>query len=191
MSRVGAHDRGGSLRLLGGGLVLCLLFANVLSCEDPLQHSRIDALGPEAPGVSPGPLHRAGQPCLTCHDGTGPGEPELSVAGTIYQTPGASSPPMVGATVTIYDATQSADGGTPHTAVTNAAGNFYFTREAWSPAYPLHDISVSLPNLPAPTKMHTTIGRDGSCGVCHYEPPGRASPGRIYVVLEPGDLPQP
>ena len=43
----------------------------------------------EAPGVRRGPLHRPGQPCLLCHDGA-LGDPQrFTVAGTVFQTPGA------------------------------------------------------------------------------------------------------
>jgi hypothetical protein len=151
--------------------------------------ARVDALGPEAPGVPAGPTHRPGKPCLACHGGQGPSDVELAVAGTIYQTAALDSPPLIGATVTIFDATQQPDGGTPRTAVTNAAGNFYIRKTDWSPFFPLHDISVSYQGLDNPTAMHTNVGRDGSCGSCHFDPKGNDSRGHVYLVLEAADLP--
>jgi hypothetical protein len=157
------------------------------SCGDPVHDARVDALGPETNG-GPGPTHRPGQPCLACHDDQGPGKPELSVAGTIYQSAAAGSPPLAGAIVTVYDATQDADGGAPHTFGTNSAGNFYVPASEWTPVFPLHDISITLPNGTAPTTMHTVVGRDGSCATCHFDPKGTNSHGHIYLVVDPADL---
>jgi hypothetical protein len=167
------------------------LLAGVLawSCGDPVHDAQVDALGPEASGVPTGPTHRPGQPCLTCHGGKGPADLELSVAGTIYQTAATDSPLLAGATVTIYDATQQPDGGAPRTAVTNAAGNFFIKRTEWSPYYALHDISISYPGIDTPTVMHTTVGRDGSCGSCHFDPKGADTHGHVYLVLEAADFP--
>ena len=136
-----------------------------------------------------GPTHRPGQPCLTCHGGNGPSSLELSVAGTVYQSAAPDSPPLAGAAVTIFDATQLADGGAPQTVTTNAAGNFYIPRSSWTPFFPLHDISVAYPGVAAPTTMHTNVGRDGSCGTCHFDPKGNDSHGHVYFVLDPADFP--
>jgi hypothetical protein len=159
------------------------------SCGDPVHNARVDALGAEKSGVAPGPTHRPAQPCLTCHGGDGPADAELSVAGTIFQTAAPDSPPLAGATVTVFDATQLADGGAPRSTTTNAAGNFFFRKTEWAPTFPLHDISVSLPSVPSPIMMRTNVGRDGSCATCHFDPKGPATHGHIYLVLEPGDLP--
>ena len=167
------------------GVVVLLLAA----CVDPVHDAQIEALGGETTGISPGPLHRPGQRCLTCHGGQGPADLELAVAGTVYQTRAVDSPPLAGGTVAIYDATQLPDGGAPRTAVTNAAGNFYIPASSWSPVYPLHDISVTIAGLAQPTPMHTNVGRDGSCATCHFLPEGRASHGHVYLVADPADLP--
>jgi hypothetical protein len=159
------------------------------SCGDPVHDAQVDALGPEASGVPTGPTHRPGKPCLTCHGGQGPSSTELSVAGTIYQTAAVDSPPLSGATVTIFDATQQPDGGAPHTVVTNAAGNFFIKRSEWAPFFPLHDISVGYPGVSSPTLMHTNVGRDGSCGSCHFDPKGATTHGHVYLVLEAADFP--
>ena len=178
-------------------LLSCLAVASIAcaavfawSCNDPVHDAQVDALGPEAAGVPAGPKHRPGKPCLACHGGQGPADLELTVAGTIYETAQPDSQPLVNATVTIFDGTQNADAGAvPHTFTTNGAGNFYATRTEWSPVYPLHDISVKAANLDAPTLMHTTIGREGSCASCHFDPRGNDSHGHVYLVLEPADLP--
>jgi len=158
------------------------------ACSDPLQSARVAALGGERPGVSRGPNHRPGQPCLACHGGSGPADVDFGVAGTIYQSAALDSPPLAGATVTIYDATQLADGGVPHTVTTNAAGNFFIRADEWSPTFPLHDIAVVGAGLDTPTSMHTVVGRDGSCASCHYDPRGADSHGHIYLVADPADL---
>lgn len=128
------------------------------SCIDPTHASAVDELGPEAPGVPEGPLHRPGQPCLACHDGRGPGESELSVAGTIY-TARTESTPLVGAQVTIQDAT-----GARRVLTTNAAGNFYIEKNAWAPAFPLF---VRIDFADKRKIMQTRIGQNGGCGFCH------------------------
>ena len=169
--------------------IAVVIGAVVWACGDPLQNARVAALGDERAGVSPGPSHRPGQPCLACHGGSGPADVDFSVAGTIYQTAAADSPPLAGATVTIFDATQLADGGVPHTATTNAAGNFFVRQEEWSPTFPLHDIAVSGAGIATPTVMHTVVGRDGSCAACHFDPRGRDSHGHAYLLVDPADLP--
>jgi hypothetical protein len=171
---------------LGG---TCLVAALAWACGDPVHDARVTALGGEKGGVPTGPTHRAGQPCLTCHGGNGPSSLELSVAGTVYQTAALDSPPLAGATVTIYDATQLADGGAPRTVITNAAGNFFIPRSSWTPFYPLHDIAVAYPGVDTPTMMHTNVGRDGACATCHFDPTGPDSHGHVYFVLEPADFP--
>jgi len=128
------------------------------SCYDPVHSDAVDALGPEADGIPRGPRHRAGQPCTTCHGGSGPGSPELSVAGTVFAVRGttvASAP----VTVTVTDAT-----GATRSAATNEVGNFFITKSDWAPVFPLH---VAIDGDGAHKNMVTTIGRDGGCATCH------------------------
>jgi hypothetical protein len=168
-----------------------LAVAMVASCSDPLHSDRVDALGPEASGVSPGPTHRPGQPCLTCHGGEGPGATEFAVAGTVYQTPDVGSPPAVNANVSLIDAPPlggSLDGTHTVTTVTNSAGNFYLAKSQYSPVFPLR-VEVTIDGLAEPTRMTTHIGRDGGCGSCHFDPKGPKSPGHVYLVADPADLP--
>jgi hypothetical protein len=162
----------------------------------------VTALGPENPNIPPGPTHRAGQPCLTCHGGLGPANATFVTAGTVYV---AASSTDAGAlnngTVELTDST-----GSMYPATTNDAGNFYVTTDEWAPIFPLggvpgdagfavtpHVISI----LPAPScaagtppaacpkvaTMATAIGRGGiyaSCAYCHFDPIGPTSPGHIY-----------
>src|SRR5256885_548947 len=111
------------------GLALCVLLA-AAPCQDPTVESAIAALGPEDRGVSPGPLHRPGQPCVLCH-GDGGTARTFVVAGTIYRDKGR---PTVapGAKVLFLDAD-----GHGFTAEANCAGNFYVEPRQWAPRFPL------------------------------------------------------
>ncbi len=156
-------------------LVLALLFA---ACADPVHDNEVSALGPEQ--GSTGPEHRRGQPCLTCHGGSGPASAQFAMAGTVYAVK-AQDAPLSGVDVTMTDATNSVKHAT-----TNAAGNFYVAHDAWSPSYPVH-VKLSLGGFD--TVMGTHIGRDGSCGSCHFEPRGATTPGHVYFVADVADLP--
>jgi hypothetical protein len=149
----------------------------VTAC-DPVHAAEVDALGGEAPGVRKGPLHRPGQPCITCHDGAIGDPPAFSVAGTVFTSDG-SSQPANGVLVTLADAA-----GHKHTATTNAAGNFYITPNEFTPVYPMTaTISVSATSKVA-TSMTSLIGRDGSCGDCHKDPAGPSSAGHIFITTD-------
>ncbi|MEA2746584.1 MAG: hypothetical protein QOI41_727 [Myxococcales bacterium] len=147
------------------------LVAAVPSC-DPVHDDAVAALGPEAPGVRMGPLHRPGQPCRTCHDGSAGNPPEFSVAGTVFvnenDTTAASG---VGVTLT------SANGAS-FTATTNAAGNFFVRPDEFTPAYPMGVLLIASSTA---VRMSTLIGRDGSCATCHHDPAGPTSPGRVFL----------
>ena len=147
---------------------------------DPVVDDAVDALGGEAGGVHPGPLHRPGQPCLLCHDGALTNPEEFSVAGTVFVQPDGSEPAR-GATVELKDAD-----GSGYEVVTNRAGNFYLSPKRYDPRYPLE---VKVHWQGEITTMHTMIGREGSCAGCHSDPPGRDSPGPVYVRLEDGGVP--
>lgn len=129
-----------------------------VSCMDPVHSNAVDALGGETQGVRPGPTHRPGQPCLTCHGSSGPANPEMSVAGTAYAVRGGPDP-LQGATVTLTDANNVS-----RTVTTNSVGNFYVFKQEWDPIFPL---SVSLSDGTTSIAMQTTIGRDGACATCH------------------------
>src|SRR5262245_43752578 len=95
------------------------LFVAVLvaACGDPVRDRRMDALGPEAPGIAIGPLHRPGQPCLACHDGKGEAR-AMSVAGTVFRTEDDAQP-VFGVDVILTDAERRT-----FATKTNCAGNF-------------------------------------------------------------------
>lgn len=157
------------------------IFCAIAACSlDPVHDDAVRDLGPEAPGVSPGPEHRSGQPCLVCHDGS-TATPAMSVAGTVY---GALDAPATlgGVGITLSDAT-----GAIRTASTNAAGNFYIQSSEWQPTFPLR-VVVDYGGITAP--MSTIVGRDGSCAGCHADPPSRVSPGRVYLVPSATLLPE-
>lgn len=180
-------------------VAIALAAAALASCGDPAHDNAVNALGPEKPGVSPGPTHRPGQPCVICHGGSGPGNPQFSIGGTVYAVKGQTDP-LVNATVHLTDAT-----GSTRTATTNAAGNFYITLSQWAPLPPIAKISVDCgpltstspytcgptdPNTPSLTAtMNTHIGRDGSCAGCHFGVRSATTPGPIYVASDPADLP--
>lgn len=145
-------------------LLLCLGLA---ACPNPNHADAVDALGDEANGVGPGPNHRPGQPCLTCHGGSGPG-PDFVIGGTIYAVRNGTQA-LSGVQVSITDANGSP---APSRLVSNSVGNFYLESERWSPTYPL---AVSLTYDGQTKKMNSLIGRNGGCAFCHYGPDDEAS----------------
>ena len=151
---------------------LVVTAASAAACYDPTHLDAVANLGPEAPGVKEGPEHRPGQPCTTCHGGSGPAELELSIGGTIYSTRGQSAP-MPGAVVTIIDGT-----GETRALRSNAAGNFYVARKDWDPAFPLE---VVVEGDGIKREMVTIIGREGSCAACHRDGGDRTSMPGIYL----------
>jgi hypothetical protein len=148
------------------------------ACVDETHELQIQALGGETPGVSPGPLHRPGQPCLVCHGEAGPSSHEFVMAGTVFAVQGQSDP-APGVQVVIEDVTGSFFGIT-----TNEAGNFYITTDQWSPTLPA---LVTISKGQSFQQMNTHISRDGSCADCHTETPGPTSAGPVYLNTPPRD----
>ena len=144
-----------------------------VSCVDEVHNEEVAALGPEN-GVPPGPLHRPGQPCLTCHGGSGPAKVQFSVGGTVYlnQGGGVSGP---GASVQVEDIL-----GNIRTVQANAAGNFFITLSDFAPHYPTQ-MQVTSADGSITDQMLTHVGRDGSCADCHTTPVGPTAVGPIYV----------
>jgi len=160
---------------LRASIAFAVAFAVALgsvSCADPTHDNAVDALGGEAPGVRPGPTHRPGQPCLTCHGGSGPGSPDFSVAGTVYSAC-RQGVAVSGAAIQIEDAV-----GTRATLFSNQVGNFYTTPDTFTPVYPFQ-VTVVLGNLKE--QMQTHVGRSGSCADCHTDPPNQTSPGVVFI----------
>jgi len=145
-----------------------------VGCADEAHDEAVAALGPEQGGVSPGPLHRPGQPCITCHGGSGPAKQQFSIGGTVYDMQGQAAP-SVGAKVQIEDVD-----GHWWDATTNAAGNFYVTLAEFEPHYPTQS-TVSPADGAIPIAMVTHVSRDGSCADCHANPAGPTSAGPVYA----------
>lgn len=144
-------------------LAAALLLAALASCMNPVHSDAVTALGDEAPGVRRGPTHRPGQPCLTCHGGDGPGEPDFELAGTVYEEKEQGVPDTSrgasGVTVSLVDAK-----GATYTTQTNSVGNFYVQEGRYTPVYPVY---VTLTRGDVKETMTTRIGRRGSCADCH------------------------
>lgn len=128
------------------------------SCMNPVHDDAVEALGGEVRGIPRGPTHRAGQPCLTCHGGDGPGEPDFVAGGTIYAVRG-SSVPAPGVSVKLTDAR-----GSTVATRSNQVGNFYVLAREWSPVFPL---TVTISDGADEVPMQTPIGRDAACASCH------------------------
>jgi hypothetical protein len=151
---------------------LVLVGVLVSACVDESHELQVQALGGEAAGVSPGPLHRPGQPCLTCHGEAGPASDKFVLAGTVFAVKGESAP-APNAQVVLEDVT-----GSFYATTTNAAGNFYIPDGEWSPTMP---VSPQVPK--AHQQMVSYIQRAGSCADCHTLTLGAASPGPVYLQL--------
>jgi hypothetical protein len=155
------------------------LLALLTAC-DPVVSDAISAL-PSQSGVRNGPLHRAGQPCLLCHDGDFGDPSAFSVAGTVFETSGA----VVGADQAVVSMTDTA--GKTYEATTNSAGNFYITPSQWSPTFPLTHVAVTGATGVIAT-MQSSVGRDGACASCHADPAGPTSPGHVALTNADGGL---
>jgi hypothetical protein len=152
-----------------------LLIAIVMACSDPVRDRAIEALGPEAAGVRPGPLHRPGQPCVLCHSEEGNAEPFL-LAGTVYINADLLTP-IDDVRVDFIDSS-----GRAFSTVTNCAGSFIVRPQEYSAAGP---VWVSLQRDEVLREMETPIYRDGSCAGCHTDPLGPASAGHVFLIDDP------
>ncbi len=165
---------------MAGLLAVGALVASNGCSQDPVHDNEVSALGPEDPSVPPGPDHRPSQPCLVCHGGSGPASTQFAVGGTIYISQSGARVPLNGGTVSLSDTN-----ATTASATTNESGNFWVLESQWTPTFPVHVDQVLFDQIS--TQMFTHIGRDGSCASCHYDPPGGAAVGRVYIV--PGEYP--
>lgn len=143
-----------------------------LACSDPVHEAAVEALGPEAPGVEPGPEHRPGQPCLLCHGEDE--EPRFAFAGTVYAGPDDRTP-VPGATVQVIGANLRSA-----TVRTNCAGNFYALAEEFDVVFP----ATTTVSLTTDAVMKTVMHRSADCNGCHRGAPGPDSPGPVWVAPE-------
>lgn len=155
--------------------LLPLLALPALACTNPVHSEAIDALGPEV-GEDEGDEHRPGQPCLVCHGGLGPGEPDFSFGGTVYETAGSTAP-AANVVVTIKDAK-----GREISRTTNDVGNFYVRREELDPTFPA---TVKLARGKEGEEMASSIGGTGSCADCHVGAGSRSKMPRVYMKRSP------
>lgn len=151
---------------------LVLVAALAGGCQDPVRQEQIDKLGPEAPGVLPGPLHRPGQPCLLCHELAGLA-PRFTAAGTVFQTP-AKQQPVGGIQVQLIDAARRW-----FVAYTNCAGNFFVMPQEFEPVMPLW---VSLSGQSLHIDMESPMNKDGDCGTCHQGTKSPSSAGYVFLA---------
>lgn len=166
--------------ILGLSLLAAGLLAAPVACVDVVHQQEVDALGPEQPGVPPGPTHRPGQPCLACHGGSGPAKLQFSVGGTVYDVQGQTQP-AVNAAVQIEDV----DGKT-WTVFTNEVGNFFVTLRDFQPHYPTTNTVTSADGKNSQA-MGTLDNRDGSCADCHTSTPGPNSAGPVWIARAAAD----
>jgi hypothetical protein len=148
----------------------------LLGCFDPVHSDRVEALGPEVPGVPTGPFHRPGQPCTVCHGGKGPGSPTFDLAGTVFELKDQTAPAF-GATVRLVDSQ-----GSSYAAGTNEAGNFWIPESELALGFP---IWVSVEFSGTSIEMKTPIFRARSCAECHGDPPGPSAVGHVYATEAP------
>jgi len=137
------------------------------SCTDPVPDMAVARLGPEADGVSPGPLHRPGQPCLVCHSERGPASNKpFAVAGTVFEKPTGDAPPTTPIEINLRDSMNQSPG--PFT--TNEVGNFYITEDEWPDiTFPLR---VGIERNGKRSEMMSAVNREGSCNFCHQPASG-------------------
>ncbi len=168
-------------------LALLLLPASLLVACDPVHDNAKAALGGEVDGVPHGPLHRPGQPCIVCHDGALGDPPRFTIAGTLYETPGAKVP-VEGATVVVTDVN---DAGAR--LETNSAGNFYAHATDYDPTFPV--IATVVGPQGQVVKMQTlilgngSIEPNGACASCHFDPAGPNATGHLCLALDDGGTP--
>jgi hypothetical protein len=162
-----ASELGAPMR---SSLLIVILAAWIVACEDPLKARAVEALGPEALDVPEGPLHRPGEPCVLCHDGDV--ARAFSLGGTVYVAPD-SERPAPGASVALVDAS-----GARFAAITNCAGNFFVLPEDFQPVYPLW---AALRLGAHEIVMESPIHEDGSCAGCHGREAGPESAGGVYL----------
>jgi hypothetical protein len=134
-------------------------------CTNPVRDKAIEDLGPEAPGESPGPEHRAGQPCLLCHSDGGPASSKpFAMAGTVYQ----DAKGLKGAENVFVQFVDARGSGPVVAPQTGPSGNFYVPLQDWADlSYPVRvGLYEKITDKPK-TTMKSLIGREGSCNFCH------------------------
>jgi hypothetical protein len=185
---------------------VCLLAGLAGSCTDPVHDLIVRDQGPELAGFPASQYHRAGQPCVACHQDSGPAKTSFTLAGTVFAQPGTSVG-IEDVTIILRD-----DAGSMAMVNTNCVGNFYFKKDdldkahpctqdvacaVWDPVFP---VIVEMSKGPLHQTMTTHINRERSCSQCHQVMPGSQgnpfgatlmSPGNIYIGSANGTAPAP
>jgi hypothetical protein len=152
-------------------IYILLVFAAGACAGDPVTDQAVAELGAEPEATPPGPIHRAGQPCTTCHrEG---GARPFAIGGTVVRSLSDRS----GADGAVIDLVDAA--GAKRTVIANRVGNFFVLADDWTPSWPV-TATVTAPGAPA-RGMRTKIYREGSCNKCHRGDPGQKSVGPIVA----------
>lgn len=145
-----------------------------LGCSDPVHDRAVESLGPEAPNVPIGPLHRPGQPCGECHGELGPAHRAFSLSGTVYRA-NSGDEPEHGLSVRAIDSR-----GLQHTLKTNEAGSFFATSDEYAPVFP---VWIKLERDEQVVEMRSAISREISCATCHGRVGAPAKVGQVYFEM--------
>ena len=171
-------------------LMSCLI---LLACLATSPESAAEqALGGEARGVRPGPLHRPGQPCLVCHgEDHSPGGLIYEIAGTVYDS-ATDSRGLGNAEVVLTDAS-----GNELVMRSNGAGNFFisvdnnvsaprggFAGQLVVPRGLKFPLRATVRRGDVEQKMQGLIWRKSSCADCHRREVDETSNGPIYLQAE-------
>ena len=161
------------------GLLLFVLVPVALGagCTDPVIDDVIAEQGEESDTIPKGPLHRAGQRCVVCHEeGGAAGGSPFTLAGTVFAQPKR----QVGVNDASVRFTDAA--GTSFTAKTNCVGNFFVRPDEWTPRFP---VLVEVVKGTSVRAMQSPIGRERDCASCHalaMPPPDPFSQvGHVYL----------
>ncbi len=161
-------------------LPIALVATLAVSCTDPVKDHAIERLGPEQGGVSEGPEHRPGQPCVLCHSDGGPASNhKFAIAGTIFET-AAGDKGAANVGVYFIDAASA-----ERKVYTNGVGNFYVPEGDWPDLTFPFKTGLRRDKDAAGLPMQSTINREGSCNFCH-QLPGADSRESIGPIFAPG-----
>lgn len=145
-----------------------------LAPVDPQHELAVEALGPEDPKIPVGPLHRAGQPCMLCHD-IGEDAVTFNIAGTVFRD-NVSATPLTDADVLLIDSAANR-----FTAHTNCVGNFYVGLGDFEPVWPFW---VTIRQGVNDSAMGSPVHRERSCAACHFNPAGPQTAGQVFLTSD-------
>ena len=161
------------------GIVVSVTMGAAACGPDPVHDDAVARLGEES-AAGPSELHRAGQPCGTCHNAkNGPASSDFSVAGTIFERR-SSLVGLDNAGIVLVDSA----GTSPAAVATNCVGNFWIPRKYWNPVLPI--VSVRVTKNGVTREMKSLIGGTASCADCHVPKVAPDDPlttiGAVYLL---------